>query len=198
MVTNVGQLFLSQADAIKIPFFIRFLTIQTKFVQIAYFHKLNKLVRQHFQLQQNKALQNCIYKSQFPQVKQKYRIIEKDCKTVHSLLTDGKYNEVATWAKQYFDNHPYKLTLEIIISNLKDLLDSCKGSFNNEVILAIEGCISHFSQSFILFSRWRRITTLLMVGYIHVMHLLNAAASDDDVKHYLICSMLYINSRKQT
>ena len=154
VVNNVGQLFLSQADAIKIPFFIRFLIFHTKFVQIAYFHKLNKLVRQHFQLQQNKALQNCIYKSQFPQVKHVYRIIEKDCKTVHSLLTDGKHNEAMTWAKQYFDNHPYKLSLEIIMSNLKNLFDSCNGNFNSEVILAIEGCISHFNQSFVLFSRW--------------------------------------------
>ena len=198
VVTNIGQLFLSQGDAIKIPFFIRFLIIQTKFAQIVYYHKLNELVRQHFQLQQHSTLKHLIHNSQFPQVKHMYKTIEQDCKRIHLLLTDGNYNEVITWAEQYFHNHPYKLTLQTIISNFKNLLDSCKGSFNNEVILAIEGCISHFNQSLILFSSWRRITTLLMVGYIHVMHLLNAAASDDDIKHYLICSMLYMNTRKYT
>ena len=122
-----------------------------------------------------------------------HKIIEQDCKSIHSLLTDGKYNEAITWVKQYCDNHPCKLTFETIIANLNTLLDSCKKKFNHEVILSIENCISCFNGAFENFAIFRRDIMLYVIGYIHVLHLVNAAASNDDIKHYLVCSMLYNN-----
>jgi len=146
---------------------------------------LNELVEHNIQLPQNSFF---IQNTQFPPLKHMHKIIEQDCKSIHSLLTDGKCNEAITWTKQYFDNHLCKLTLETIIANLNALLDSCK-DFNHEVILNIENLISHFNNdSFESFARLKRETILFVIKYSHVLHLVNAAASNDDVKHYLQCS----------
>ena len=70
----------------------------------------------------------------------KLRTTEKDRKSIHSLLADGKHEEAITWAKQYFDNHPCKLTLETIITCLNTLLESCKR--NDVGSLGIKDCIN--------------------------------------------------------
>ena len=190
VATNVGQLFLSLTDAIKIPFYIRLLIISAKTYQIKYFTIMHLLVNQNIQLLQ---YDDFIHNSQLPSLNHMHRTIEEDCKTIHSLLADGKYNEAIMWAKQYFDNHPWKLTWETIITNLNILLDLCKNSFNHQVISTIENFISLFNKGFENFKALQRDTTLHIIGYKHVQYLVNAAASDDDVRHYLKC----LSSRKQ-
>ena len=194
VATNVGQLFLSHADAIKIPFHIRFLIIPAKSHQIIYFNLLHRIVDQNIQLLQNNNFIN--NNNEFPSLNHMHKIIKEDCKLIHSLLADGKYNEAVTWAKQYFDNHPWKLTLEMIITNLNILLDSCKKSFYHQVIPTIEHNISFFISNIQYFTKFRRKVTLLIIGYKHVQYLVNAAASDDDIRHYLMCSTLFVGSRK--
>ena len=193
VANNVGQLFLRQADAIEIPFMIRFLIIPAKCHQIMYFNFLYVLVDQNIQLLQDGKL---FHNSQLPSLNHMHRMIKEDCKTIHSLLADGKHNEAITWAKQYFDNHPWKLTLETIISNLNMLLDSCKNSFNHDqvisIILMLENQISFFNGNLQhYFNKFQRRTKRLIIGYSHVLYLVNAAASDDDVRLYLKCSTLY-------
>ena len=188
VATNVGQLFLSQSDAIKIPLHIRLLIISAKYEQIKYFNILHQLVDQNIQLlQYDDFVHN---NSQFPSLNHMHRSIKEDCKTIHSLLADGKCNEAITWAKQYFDNHPRKLTLETIITTLNILLDLCKNSFNHQVTSTIEDHISSFNKDFKGFNALHRSTVLHIIGYKHVQYLINAAASDDDVRHYLKCSTL--------
>ena len=193
VATNVGQFFLSRTDAIGIPFNIRFLIIPAKCHQIMYFNMLHKLVNQNIQLLQN---DDFIHSSQLPSLNYMHRSIKEDCKTIHSLLADGKYNEAIMWAKQYFVNHPWKLTLETIITNLNILLDSCKSSFNHQVTSTIEYNISFFNNNLQYCIRFQRNTILDIIGYCHVLYLVNAAASDDDIKHYLQCSRLYQWSTK--
>ena len=187
VASNVGQLFLSQADAIKIPFYIRLFTICAKCDQVHYFNILHGLIEQNIQLLQN---DDFICNSQLPSLKNMHKTIEQDCRTIHSLLADGKYNEAITWAKQYFDNHSWKLTLKTIVINLNIMLDS----YENSVIqMFIKNKISHFNEQLLIhFSVFRRATILLIIGYNHVLSLVNAAASDVDVKHYLKCSLLDI------
>ena len=193
VATNVGQLFLSLTDAIIIPLCIRFLIISAKCEQIMYFNMLHRLVDQNIQLLQN----DIFIHNQLPSLNHMHRSIKEDCKTIHSLLADGKYNEVITWAKQYFDNHPWKLTLETIITNLNILLDSCKSSFNHQMTSTIEDGISLFNRNLQQnFNKFRTATILNIIGYKHVQHLVNGAASDDDVRHYLKCSKLHQSSRK--
>ena len=188
VATNVGQLFLSLTDAIKIPLCIRYLIISTKSSQIEYFNILHQLVDQNIQLLQN----DIFIHNQLPSLNHMHRTIKEDCKTIHSLLVDGKCKEAIMWAKQYFDNHPSKLTLETIITNFKLLLDSCKSSFNHQVTSTIVDDISFFNRNLQQeFSAFRRATILHIIGYKHVQYLVNAAASDDDVRHYLKCSTLY-------
>ena len=193
VATNVGQLFVSLTDAIQIPFDIRLSIIAAKFHQIKYFNMLQRLVDQNIQLLQ---YDDFIHNSQLPSLNHMHRTIKEDCKTIHSLLADGKCNEAIMWAKQYFDNHPWKLTLETIITNLNNLLDLCKNSFNHQVTSTIEDHISSFNKDFKGFNALHRSTVLYIIGYKHVQYLVNAAASDDDVRHYLRCSRLYKSSRK--
>ena len=184
VVTNIGQLFLSQTDAIKIPFYIRLLIITAKCYQIHFFRILNK-----FQPLQNHNIilnQNI----QFPSLTHMHRIIEQDCKTIHSLLADGEYNETITWAKQCFDNHPLKLTLETIFINLKILHDSFKNVKRLQFV--IEDYISVFTENFQATNALQRDALCYIVAYHHVLYLVNAAASDDDVKHYLKCNKIII------
>ena len=55
----------------------------------------------------------------------------------------------------------------------------------------IKDSISHFNdQLSVDFNLFRR-TTILLIGYNHVLSLINAAASDVDVKDYLLCSNLH-------
>ena len=170
---NIGQLFLCQVDALRIPFFIRMLMICTKGFQIGC---LKDLVDD-----ENKSPQNLIHKNliQFPSLKNMHRIIKEDCKAIHSLLADGKCNEAITWAKQYFDNHPSKLTIEVSKKLYKD-------NFIDEDLSFV-----FFSEEFNLI---RRYTLLHIYGYSHVLLLVNAGASHDDITHYLVCSGLYGNS----
>ena len=184
VATNVSQSFLCQADAIGISFYIRYFIIAAKSHQITYFNILHQLVDQNIQL-----LQSDIF-IQLPSLKHVHRIIKEDCKTIHSLLSDGKYNEAITWAKQYFDNHLCKLTLETTINNLKILSNSCKNSFIHQV--KIENMTSFFNENLQQFDAMQRRVMLLINGYKHVQYLVNAAASDDDVRHYLMSSTLAI------
>ena len=180
---NVGQSFLSQADAIKIPFLIRYLIIRAKLDQIKFFNKLHHLVEHNIQI---------LHNNQFPSLKHMHKMIKEDCKTIHSILVDGEYNEASTWAKQYFNIHPWKLTLTIILTSLNIILDSCKNSFNHQVTLTIEDSISFFNRNLQTFYSLQRQTTLHIIAYKHVQYLMNATASDDDVRHYLVCSRLWI------
>ena len=192
--TNVGQLFLCQVDTILIPFWIRFSMIRTKYLQILLFEQLNELVEQNNQILQNHVFNNFFCTNQFPPLKHLHKTIEKDCKSIHSLLADGKHEEAITWVKQYFDNHPCKLTLETIITCLNTLLESCKR--NDVGFLGIQDCIDYFNKDFANFNTLQRHTVLNIIGYNHVLCLINAAASDDDIRHYLICSALYTNLRE--
>ena len=185
VATDVGQLFLSVTDAIKIPFYIRFLMFLAKTNQIMYFKFLHQVVDNDVQLLQNDIF---THNSQLPSLKHMHRIIKEDCRTIHSLLADGEYNETITWAKQYFDNHPWKLTSKVIITNLNILLDSCKNSFNHDQASNIEEQIFYYDTN--NFNSMPTDTILHIIGYKHVQYLVNAAASDDDVKQYLHCSCL--------
>ena len=176
--TNVGQHFLSVADAIRIPFFIRLFIITAKVHQILYFNFLYELVDQNIQLSQD------FHNSRLPSLKHMHRIIEEDCKIIHSLLADGEYNETITWAKQYFDNHLWRLTLKTIINNLNILR---KNSFKLEVTSNIEDRIFYFNRCLHDCISMQTDTMLHIIGYKHVQYLVNAAVSDDDVKHHLKC-----------
>jgi len=54
--------------------------------------------------------------------------------------------------------------------------------------LTIEDCISYFNECFVTLAGLQRETMLYVIRYSHVLSLVNAAASNDDVKHYLLCS----------
>ena len=188
--SSVAQIFLSQVDAFKVPFRIRFLVFLAKCEQIYFCNMLIELFEQSTYLMENNNLRNF----QFPPLKHMYKVIEQDCRTIHSLLADGKHDEAVTWAKQYFDNHPLIITLEIIISNLNALLESCKSGCDHIAMLIVKQNISHFNEHITNFNKIRRSTIHHIIGYNHVLYLLNAAASDTDIKHYLICSQLYTRS----
>ena len=187
---NVGQLFLSQVDAFKIPFRIRFLMFFAKCEQIFFCNTMIELFEQNMD---NNSLKN-IHNIQFPPVKNLHKIIEQDCISIHSLLADGKYGEALAWAKKYFDNHPLKLTLETTTTYLNILLASCKSECDHKVISTIKQSISYFNEHLVSFNKIQRSTIHHIIGYNHVLCLLNAAASNNDVKHYLICSQLYTTS----
>ena len=191
-VANVALYFLSRADTIIIPCSIRFMIFLTKIIQISFSKRLNTLVGENIQFMQvlDNKVKKIIYNYQFPPLKHMHKIIQEDCSTIHSLLVDGKYNEVVAWTKQYFDNHPCKLTLEMVISNLNILLDSCKNSFNHKAALTIENYISHYTETFDTYNLWRKSTIVYAIGFLHVIYLTNAEVSDDDVNHYLACSQM--------
>ena len=163
---NIGQLFLGQVDALRIPFFIRMLMIFTKIIQTSYLVEQNN---------ENKSL---IHSIQFPSLKNMHKTIEQDCRTIHSLLADGKHNEAITWAKQHFDNHPWKPTIEIGKKLDKD---------DDEAIESLSLVSEAIDQI-------KRYTVLHIYGYSHVLLLVNVGASHDDISHYLVCSGLYGNS----
>ena len=177
--TNIGQHFLSVTDAIRIPFLIRLFIITAKVHQTRYCNFLHELVDQNIQLSQD------FHNSQLPSLKHMHRIIKDDCKTIHSLLADGEYNETITWAKQYFaDNHLWRLTLKTIINNLNILR---KNSFKLEVTSNIEDRIFSFNRSLHDCISMQTDAMHQIIGYKHVQYLVNAAVPDDDIKHYLKC-----------
>ena len=188
--TNIGLYHLHCTDGMLLPLLIRSMILCAKCIQIDYFKSLNSLIEQNIYLLQNNDLKKFIHNNQLPRMKYIHRTIEQDCKSIHSLLVDGKYNEAITWAEQYFDVHPWKLTLEIIIANYNTLLNSCKNNLNHKVILTIEDYISHYNQKLIHFNKCQKFIKLEVIGYGHVICLMKAGASDDDIKHYLICSTL--------
>lgn len=111
-----------------------------------------------------------------------------------TILADNKHNEATAWAKQYFDDHPCKVTLEVIITWLNNLLKSCKICCDHKLTLSIEQSISHFNTHLVNYQVIQRNTIRKIIGYSHVLCLINAAASDDDLDHYLLCSMLHTSS----
>ena len=185
--TNVGQLFLSHVNGIFIPFWIRFSIFHVKVVQIILNKNVNHLIGQNIPLLQNKSF---FHNIQVPPLKHMHKIIKEDCRIIQSILADGKCSEAISWAKQYFDNHVFKLTFEKILSNLITLLNLCKSYAER---LPVEDCISCINRGYNSLDEMRNVTILLITGYYHVFYLVNVAASDDDVKHYLKCAKLYIN-----
>ena len=186
---SVGQLFLCQVDAILIPFWIRFSMMRTKYIQVLLLKKLNELADKNVKVLQS---ENFFHTNQFPSVKHIHKVIEQDCDSIHSLLADGKHSEAITWVKQYFDNHPYKVTLKTIITYLNTLPELCEGNLGSS---SIEDCIYYFSKELTNFNALQRQATLNIIGYNHVLHLIDAAASDSDVNHYLLCSTSFTSLR---
>ena len=184
---SIGQLFICQVDAILIPFWIRFSMIRTKYLQILVLQILDELAEKKVQLLQN---DDFFPTNRFPSVKHIHKVIEQDCKSIHSLLADGKHNEAMTWAKQYFDNHPHKITWETVITYFNSLLDSCKSNISDLGISVIENCICFCSKEFTSFNLLQRHTMLNIIAYNHVLYLMDAGASDNDIKHYLLCLTL--------
>ena len=182
VAANVGQFFLSKADSILIPFLIRLLAIHANYLQAVFIDELNMLTEENFPLVKNSNLIHQTIK--FPQV-QIPRKIKEDCTTIHSLLAEGKYNVAIMWAKHYF---PSKLNYEPIFTTLHTLKKSCKSKLDHD---AVNSCISLFKQHFEGCKRLQNKFLLYIIGYKHVQCLVNAAASDDDVKHFLKCAMLY-------
>ena len=183
VTTGIGLFFLAKGDTVLIPFWIRYSIMVTKFLQTLFFKKMNELVGQNIQLLQNDVF---VQNDQFPSVKHLHKIIERDCKSIHSLLVDCKYNDVITWTKEYFDSHPLKLTIEAILTHLNILLDSCKKSNSNyKVTLFIEDLLTHFSKFVDILNSFQRITTYNIIAYSHVLYLVNAVATDDDILCYL-------------
>ena len=78
----------------------------------------------------------------------------------------------------------------MIITNLNVILESCKNSFNHKATLIIEKYISQYNKFFVEFNDHQRSLTLLVIRFIHIVYLVNAAASDDDIKHYIACAEL--------
>ena len=176
---------LSRMDVLFIPSLIRYAIIVTKCNQVLFFDFLNYLAGQ---LVQNSSFNDFIYNSQLPSLKNMHKIIEEDCKTIHSLLADGILSHVVTWSKHYFDNHPWKLTLELIISHLKFLYDICKRSVNHEVTMNLERYINRYNAIFDRFYGWRRTTLLYITRYCHIACLVISGACIDDIIYFLRCS----------
>ena len=184
---NVGKLFLSRTDAIVIPHWIRILIIFTKFMQRSFYDFVNMLVEQNIQLLQSSILDRFIYNNQFPSLKHTHKIIEQDCKSIRSQLANG------TWTKQYFDNHPCKTTVDAMITNLNTLLNSSEYNFNHKDTLFIQEYVfKKFNGHVVCFNKTLKTVMHKINGFSHVLCLVNAAASDNDINHYLICSALYI------
>ena len=175
--TNVGQKFLSQINNFIIPFWIRVLIIYTKNLQIGSRKRLNELVAQDI------SLVILVDTIQFPLLKNVHKIIEENCKTIYSLLAEGKFDESITWAKQYLI-----LNCEKLLANLITWLDSSKSNLDYSVILTTENCIASINECCDHIERFRRVLILNVIQYSHVFYLVNVAASDDDVKLYIYYS----------
>ena len=191
IAANVREFFLSKASSILIPFLIRLLTIHANYLPALFVDELNILTEQNASLMQNKKnlIQNILKSANFPQVRT-HRKIKQDCGIIHSLLADGKHNVAILWAKHYF---PSKLNYEPIFTILHILKGSCKSQLDHE---AVDSCKRLFEQHFEASKRFQNRFLLYIIGYKYVQCLLNAATSDDDVRHYLKCSMLYRQGKK--
>ena len=124
-------------------------------------------------------------------MKHLHKTIEQDCNTIHSLLADGKYNDAIMWTKQYFDGHPLKLTLEAVDTYLNSVLNSCESKFRDVVTSNIKSWVHLVNDNFFAFTLLQRRCILYIKAYIHILHLLNAAVSYDDVRRYFICLTLF-------
>ena len=171
--TNVGQKFLSWIYNFMIPFDIRLSILFMKSTQAIIF---NKLVAQKI------YLDNFINSIQFSPLKNIHKIIKEDCKAIHSLLSESKYNEAIIWAKQYLKNHPLQIFFEKVLSKLNILLDS-SSNFNYSVIKNYE--VKYYRNC----DGLRTELLFHIIRYNDVFCLVNAAASDDDVRHYLTCTL---------
>ena len=184
-VNNFGLYYLNKLDAVVIPFYIRFLIFYARKIQVKFYEKMNELVEKNIQLLNNDQFKNFFHNPQFPSLKHMHKIIKQDCESIHQLLVDGKYSESMTWIKRYFDNHPCKITLKIIITNLNTLLELSRSDFNDKITLRIKGSISYFNAGCGVLDEGQKIITLDVIKYNNIMCLLNAGASDSDVKHFL-------------
>ena len=189
--TNIGQSFLTRTDAIVIPFWIRFTTIYAKSIQALLFRNLNTVIEKNIHLLENNDLKVFNHNFQFPVMKHLYKTIEQDCNTIHSLLADGNYNDAVTWAKQYFVNHPLKLTFEAASTYFNSLLNSSESNFSDVVTSDIKTWVHGVDTIFVTFTKLQRHIILNIIAYIHILHLLNAAVSYDDIKYYFKCSTIF-------
>ena len=186
VAANIGQCFLSKVDSLQIPYLIRLLTIHAKYLQALLVDELKTLTKQNFLLMQNNKLIQNIQNVNLSAV-QIHRTIKEDCERIHSWFTDGKYNLAIMWAKHIFQS---KLNnyLKEIFTICRILNESCKSKVDHETV---DYFIALFEQHFETCKSLQSKFLLNIIGYKHVQYLVNAAASDDDVRHYLKCSLLH-------
>ena len=186
--SNRGASYLSKADVFYIPYLIRFSMVFAKHIQVSYFSMLNELCEQSIHLLNNNNFKDFIEKRQLPVVKHIHRMIKQDCNSIHTLLVDNKYSETLKWTKQYFDKHPWKVTLELIISHFENLIDLCQKNFNHKETVTLKGHIDYYYRGYSLCKDWKRFTLRFIITCFHILCLVNSSASDDDITYYLKCS----------
>ena len=187
--SNYGVAVLSEVDVFYIPCLIRYSMMFVKHCQVSYFTILNALCEKNPHLWNNSNFRDFIEKRQLPMVKHIHRIIKRNCKSIHTLLVDNKYSETLTWAKEYFDKHPWKTTVELIISHFKNLLDLCQKNFNHQETVAIEEYINRYYKAYSHYENWKRLILMYIIRYLHIQCLVKSAASNDDIMYYFNCTI---------
>ena len=177
---KTGYFYLVEIDVFIIPYTIRGILISTNLLHKAIVSELTTLITSNSHLQQVSDLQNFLdNKLCTVAINQVHRIIKQDCKSIHALLAEGKHGEAIVWIKQYIENHPANEVLTKTITYLCSLCESCpdQASTINDLIL-------HYTMKLKMLNVYQPLMIQLINHHKHILLLINAGASDQDILYY--------------
>ena len=178
---RTGYFYLVEIDVFIIPFTIRGIRISTYLMHRAIVDELTTLITSNSDLQQVGGLQKFLDNelSTVAAIKQVHRFIKQDCKSIHTLLAEGKHSEAIAWVMQYFETHPASETLTKTITYLLSLCDSCpdQASTINDLVL-------YYTMKSKGLNAWQEVMIQLIIQHKHILLLINAGASDKDILYY--------------
>ena len=115
---------LTVLDVFFFPCCIRILAVSTRAMQIKFSVHLDSLIESSNDILKTDALMKYLKKKQ--PLSQIYGCIKENCRTIQSMFSDKNYDKAAAWLANYFDNHPYVILVENILTLISELTDECK------------------------------------------------------------------------
>ena len=178
---KTGYFYLVEIDVFIIPFTIRSIRISTNLMQRVIVDELTELINSNSDLQRVGGLQKFLDNelSTVAAIKQVHKIIKQDCKSIHTLLVEGKHSEAIAWVEQYFETHPARETLTKTITYLLSLCDLCSDQASK-----INDLILYYTMKSKVFNVYKEVMIKLIIQHKHILLLINAGAADKDILYY--------------
>jgi len=165
-VTWVAFCLLSCIDEFIMPCIIRSCAVHIRVFHINFLDFIDSLIENHTEILETHSMLKLFRNTQPIPVKNTYRAIKNNCKTLQTLLACNKHDEALLWIDDYWRTHPLKATIDSTSQFVQSLKKECNQ--NSEIVEELDKYIARFDCNLIhkleVFVKFRRDVIQIVVS----------------------------------